>query len=181
MAVVVCQPSTSSGMSSAPLLFGFSGRQRRHAGQDQPRPAGWEVLPARGGEILRQGRHLRPVQNGCRWLALPDRAQTRRDFEQMLELGANCVRIYHTPAEMVHGSGPGTGAEDFPGRRVAEESDLRWRRGVDARRRRRRCDRPHGRAGIIRPSSPSASSTRFPPTSCATSAGAGSRNSSTNS
>ncbi|MGH9592095.1 MAG: hypothetical protein ACRD5L_03320, partial [Bryobacteraceae bacterium] len=28
---------------------------------------------------------------------LPERAQVRRDFEQMIDLGANCVRIYHVP------------------------------------------------------------------------------------
>jgi GT2 family glycosyltransferase len=28
---------------------------------------------------------------------LPERARVRKDFEQMLELGANCLRIYHIP------------------------------------------------------------------------------------
>src|SRR4051794_12813276 len=30
-------------------------------------------------------------------LPLPERAQVRRDFEQIRDLGANCVRIYHVP------------------------------------------------------------------------------------
>ncbi len=37
---------------------------------------------------------FKPDANG---LPLPDRAQIRRDFERMLELGANCLRIYHMP------------------------------------------------------------------------------------
>src|SRR5689334_21721423 len=28
---------------------------------------------------------------------LPSRQHTRADFEQILEMGANCVRIYHVP------------------------------------------------------------------------------------
>ena len=38
-----------------------------------------------------------PFKPDAEGLTLPTPAQTRRDFEQMLELGANCVRIYHTP------------------------------------------------------------------------------------
>ena len=28
---------------------------------------------------------------------LPSRANTKRDFEQIVEMGANCIRIYHVP------------------------------------------------------------------------------------
>ena len=38
-----------------------------------------------------------PFKPDAEGLTLPTPRQTRRDFEQMLELGANCVRIYHTP------------------------------------------------------------------------------------
>lgn len=38
-----------------------------------------------------------PFKPDADGLPLPDRAQIRRDFERMLELGANCLRIYHTP------------------------------------------------------------------------------------
>ncbi len=37
---------------------------------------------------------FKPGADGC---SLPGVEQTRRDFGQMLELGANCVRIYENP------------------------------------------------------------------------------------
>ncbi len=37
-----------------------------------------------------------PIREG---LPLPERQQIRKDFEQMLELGANCLRIYHVPPD----------------------------------------------------------------------------------
>ncbi len=38
-----------------------------------------------------------PFAPGPAGLPLPDRDQVRRDFQQMQELGANCLRIYHVP------------------------------------------------------------------------------------
>ena len=131
MSVAVSQPSTSSRKSVAPLA-GFSGRQRRtEAKTDRVR---------RDGKFFRLGEEkfyvkgvtYGPFKPDADGLPLPDRAQIRRDFERMLELGANCVRIYHTPPVWFHGSGPGDGAENFPGRGVAEESDVHRRRGTDS-------------------------------------------------
>jgi glycosyltransferase involved in cell wall biosynthesis len=38
-----------------------------------------------------------PFAPNSEGLHLPERADVRRDFEQLAELGANCVRIYHVP------------------------------------------------------------------------------------
>src|ERR1700722_7125381 len=38
-----------------------------------------------------------PFKPDADGLTLPSPAQARRDLEQMLDLGANCLRIYHTP------------------------------------------------------------------------------------
>ncbi len=38
-----------------------------------------------------------PFKPGADGVCLPDPQQTRRDFQLMLDLGANCLRIYHTP------------------------------------------------------------------------------------
>src|SRR4051812_24338211 len=38
-----------------------------------------------------------PFAENREGLFLPERAQVRKDFEQITELGANCIRIYHNP------------------------------------------------------------------------------------
>src|SRR4051812_504387 len=38
-----------------------------------------------------------PFAQSREGLFLPERTQVRKDFEQITELGANCVRIYHNP------------------------------------------------------------------------------------
>src|SRR5476651_2222175 len=97
MSVVVPPTSAQSVMPSAPPLANFSGRQRR--------------MQAKTNRVRRDGKFFRlgeekfyvkgvtygPFKPDADGLALPNPDQTRRDFQQMLELGANCLRIYHTP------------------------------------------------------------------------------------
>ena len=79
-----------------------------------------EVMPARGRQrraepktnrVRRDGKFFRlgeekffvkgvtygPFAPNRDGLFLPERAQVRKDFQQIQELGANCIRIYHVP------------------------------------------------------------------------------------
>src|SRR4051812_504498 len=38
-----------------------------------------------------------PFAQSREGLFLPERSQVREDFEQITDLGANCIRVYHNP------------------------------------------------------------------------------------
>jgi glycosyltransferase involved in cell wall biosynthesis len=75
----------------------FSGRHRRNE------PATKRVR--RDGKFFRLGKEkfyvkgvtYGPFKPDAEGSTFPNRAQAKRDFEKMLELGANCLRVYHTP------------------------------------------------------------------------------------
>ena len=111
-----------------------------------------------------------PFAPNARRRSVPVAEQARKDFEQILELGANCVRIYHVPPKWFLDLAQEMRAEDLPRRRLAEEPDVRRRRRADAAGARRR---PHRRPDLRQSPghrSRSASSTRSRRTSCASSA-----------
>src|SRR6266550_493875 len=102
MSVVAAEPSTRGGFSPArpPTVLPAgpsAGRQRR------VEPVTGRVR--RDGKFFRLGAekfYVRGVTYGpfapnSDGEAFPSRTLTRKDFEQIVEMGANCVRIYHLP------------------------------------------------------------------------------------
>src|SRR5206468_1336515 len=96
--VVAAEPAWRPPSVSSPAMTGrHSGRQRR------AEPVTDRVR--RDGKFFRLGAekfHVKGVTYGpfcpdCDGCYLPGPAQVRRDFEQLVELGANCVRIYCVP------------------------------------------------------------------------------------
>lgn len=95
MSVVVSQPVREHAIAKA-----ASRHRRVEAATDRVR---------RDGRFFRLGTEkfyikgvthgpFAPDRQGC---PFPPPAQTRRDFEQMCELGANCLRVYNTPPPWV--------------------------------------------------------------------------------
>lgn len=102
-------PATPGGATAepdwrAPHPATLSGELSRHAGRKRrAEPVTDRVR--RDGKFFRLGSEkfhvkgvtygpFKPEAEGC---YIPDAAQVRRDFEQLQELGANCVRIYCVP------------------------------------------------------------------------------------
>ncbi len=90
----------------APPLAPRADAPRAPAGR-QRRPAGVSNRIRRDGKFFRLGDrkfYVRGVTYGPFALSsenvpLPERDQVRRDFQQIRELGANCIRIYHLPPD----------------------------------------------------------------------------------
>ena len=97
MSIAVSENSPQSPASCAPPVTGFSGRQRRMEAQTNRVRRDGKFFRLGDEKFYVKGVTYGPFKPGADGLPLPDRAQAQRDFQQMLELGANCLRIYHTP------------------------------------------------------------------------------------
>ena len=95
MSVAVSQTSKST---VTPLgRGGGSGRHRRAEKTTNRVRRDGKFFRVGSEKFFVKGVTYGPFKPDANGLTLPSPAQTRRDFEQMLDLGANCVRIYHTP------------------------------------------------------------------------------------
>ena len=99
MSVVVSQTTNrtlvtvqTEGPSLAP-----AGRQRRAEKPSNRVRRDGKFFRVGDEKFFVKGVTYGPFKPDADGLTLPSPAQTRRDFQQMLDLGANCVRIYHTP------------------------------------------------------------------------------------
>ena len=99
MSVVVSQTTNrtlvtvqTEGPSHAP-----AGRQRRAEKPSNRVRRDGKFFRVGDEKFFVKGVTYGPFKPDADGLTLPSPAQTRRDFQQMLDLGANCVRIYHTP------------------------------------------------------------------------------------
>src|SRR5271156_367045 len=98
MSVVEVEPSPDRERASSPKGFcALGGRQRR------TQPGGNRVC--RDGKFFRLGAEkfyvkgvtYGPFELDSTGQPLPAREQVEKDFQQILALGANCIRIYHLP------------------------------------------------------------------------------------
>ena len=119
---------------------------------------------------------FKPGQDGE---PLPEsRAGPPQISQQMLRSGRQLPSHLPSSARLVSRSRPGNGPEDFSRRRLAEEPHFRRRPRTHSSTPTTPSAKPPKPAAIIRPFSPSASSTKSPRTSSASSAATKSRNSS---
>jgi glycosyltransferase involved in cell wall biosynthesis len=102
MSVVVSRasdgPDTSGVLAdSAHEIAHISGRQRRiERATNRVRRDG-KFFRLGSEKFFVKGVTYGPFKAGADGSTLASPEQTRRDFELMLEMGANCLRIYHTP------------------------------------------------------------------------------------
>jgi glycosyltransferase involved in cell wall biosynthesis len=97
MSVLVSQTNKSTDMATAPAES--SGRQRRAEKASNRVRRDGKFFRIGGEKFFVKGVTYGPFKPDGDGLTLPGPAQVRRDFEQMVELGANCVRIYHVPPD----------------------------------------------------------------------------------
>src|SRR5690348_15353749 len=84
-------------MEGAPRRAAEAGRKRREQPlTDRVRRDG-KFFRLAGEKFYIKGVTYGPFAHNREGEPLPEREQVRRDFEQMIELGTNCLRIYNVP------------------------------------------------------------------------------------
>src|SRR6476619_6090667 len=97
MSVVAAEPRKSNPSTPVSPNGAPAGRQRRaEPVTDRVRRDG-KFFRVGDEKFYVKGVTYGPFAPNRQGLPLPARAQVRRDFEQIRDLGANCVRIYHVP------------------------------------------------------------------------------------
>src|SRR4051812_194361 len=97
VAVIASERKSNPSARNSAASNGSGGRQRRaEPVTDRVRRDG-KFFRVGDEKFFVKGVTYGPFAPNREGLLLPDRAQVRRDFEQMRELGANCLRIYHVP------------------------------------------------------------------------------------
>ena len=97
MSVLVSRASDHLSTATAPIVDNVAGRQRQvERATNRVRRDG-KFFRLGSEKFYVKGVTYGPFKPDADGLTLASPAQTRRDFELMLEMGANCLRIYHTP------------------------------------------------------------------------------------
>ena len=98
-AVVSTEPirAVPRAIMRAPGAPGSNGRQRRVVPSTNRVRRDGKFFRLGGEKFFVKGVTYGPFAPNADGDLYPSPNQTRRDFEQILQLGGNCVRVYHTP------------------------------------------------------------------------------------
>jgi GT2 family glycosyltransferase len=96
MSLLAPRESVPLSHSSA-ILLECPGRHRQNQGVSNRVRRDGKFFRLGNDKFYVKGVTYGPFKPGVDGCSLPEPSQAKRDFEQMLELGANCVRIYETP------------------------------------------------------------------------------------